>query len=129
MPYLKSILSCSIIPFSIFCSNQINDDENRAQYLFENIMCPVCDGQTISESQSQLAKNMRDIVRIKIEEGSTDDQILDYFKSKYGTSVLSNPPKSGFYFTVWLVPIIVLPSIFIGLLFLIRSLINPKKEN
>ena len=128
MPYLKSILLCSIIPFSIFCSNQINDDENRAQYLFENIMCPVCDGQTISESQSQLAKNMRDIVRIKIEEGSTDDQI-DYFKSKYGTSVLSNPPKSGFYFTVWLVPIIVLPSIFIGLLFLIRSLINPKKEN
>ena len=58
MPYLKSILLCSIIPFSIFCSNQINDDENRAQYLFENIMCPVCDGQTISESQSQLVSKL-----------------------------------------------------------------------
>ena len=114
--------------FTIFCNNQLNDNESRAQYLFDNLMCPVCDGQTISESQSQLSKNMRDIVRIKLDEGLTTEEILQYFQSKYGTSILSNPPKAGFYFTVWLVPIIVLPIIFLGLLFLIKTFINPQKD-
>ena len=117
-----------MIFFTIFCTNQLSDNESRSQYLFENLMCPVCDGQTISESQSQLSKNMRSIVRIKLEEGLTNEEILEYFQSKYGTSILSNPPKSGFYSIVWLVPIIVLPIIFLGLLFLIRTFTNPKKD-
>ena len=82
----------------------------------------------IRDETDPLYKNMRDIVRIKLDEGLTNEEILQYFQSKYGTSILSNPPKSGFYFTVWLVPIIVLPIIFLGLLFLIKTFINPPKD-
>ena len=128
MSYKKSIFLSLIIPLMVFCTDKSNDSETRAQNLFENLMCPVCDGQTISESQSELSKNMRNMVRKKLDEDLTNNEILDYFESKYGTSVLANPPKSGFYYTVWIVPIFLLPILFLGLLILIGNFINPKKD-
>ena len=128
MTYQKIIILSLIFPFILFCTEEPNNYESRAQHLFENIMCPVCDGQTISESQSELSKNMRNMVRDKLDEGLTNNEILAYFKSKYGTSVLANPPKSGFYYTVWLVPILVLPILFLGLLVLMNFFINSKKD-
>ena len=91
MSHLKITSLSFMMFFTIFCNNQLNDNESRAQYLFDNLMCPVCDGQTISESQSQLSKNMRDIVRIKLDEGLTNEEILQYFQSKYGTSITYTP--------------------------------------
>ncbi len=70
----------------------------------KEIICPVCPGETIDQSQVQIAKQMRDLVRVKIAEGETREQILDYFVERYGPAILAEPKKGGSTLLVWLVP-------------------------
>jgi cytochrome c-type biogenesis protein CcmH len=70
----------------------------------KEIMCPVCPGETIDQSQVHLAKQMRELIRLKIAEGESRREILDYFVERYGPSILAEPRKSGSSLLVWLVP-------------------------
>ena len=76
-------------------------------------MCPVCDGQTIGESQASIANDMKNIVDTYISDGKTDDEILKYFEDRYGTEILSAPPNSGSNAIVWITPFILISLSFI----------------
>ena len=78
--------------------------ERSAQALNRVIMCPVCPGESIDQSQNDLAVDMRGIVLEKLQQGSTDDQIKAFFVERYGPSVLLEPPRRGFSLTVWVIP-------------------------
>ena len=67
-------------------------------------MCPVCSGQSVSESNAQLAIDMRTTIRKQLEEGKTKDEILQYFVARYGETILSSPPAKGFNILIWLLP-------------------------
>ena len=78
--------------------------ERRAAKLGKVIMCPVCPGESISQSQNPLAVQMRAIVREKLEDGWSDRQIQDFLVERYGPSVLLEPPAEGFGLAAWIVP-------------------------
>ena len=78
--------------------------EIRAQEINKVVMCPVCPGESIDQSQHPLAVQMRSIVNEKLEQGWNETQIMSYFVSRYGPSVLLTPPRRGFDLAVWLVP-------------------------
>lgn len=78
--------------------------ERRSQELNKAIMCPVCPGESIDQSQNPLASQMRNIVADKMEQGWTEDQIKDFFVERYGPSVLLEPPRNGFNLLVWVLP-------------------------
>ena len=78
--------------------------ERRAQGINKGIMCPVCPGESIDQSQHPLAVQMRAIVMERLQEGQTEEQIDRYFVASYGPMVLLEPPRSGFNLLVWLVP-------------------------
>ena len=82
--------------------------EERAQSLDRQLMCPVCPAETIDQSQAEIALQMRNLVRAKLQTGESEQQILDYFVDKYGRSVLSEPPAEGFNLLVWVIPPIAL---------------------
>lgn len=71
----------------------------------DQLQCPVCLGVTVAYSNSGLAQQMRLLIKKKLEAGETRDQILQYFVDRYGESILTNPPKSGFTLLVWLLPV------------------------
>ncbi len=79
-------------------------------------MCPVC-GTALNLSFSPQADRERAFIRHEIDQGKTEQQILDDLVAQYGTSVLAEPPKSGFDLTAWLVPgiAIILAAIAIAL--------------
>ena len=79
--------------------------DEKAQDIYRNLMCPLCPGQTIAESQSELSAQMRAVVREKLEQGATKEEILQFFVERYGEAVLAAPAKSGFSLIVWLAPI------------------------
>ena len=81
------------------------------------LMCPVCGGQTVAESGSQLAEQMRAIIRERLQAGQSRDEIIAYFVGQFGESVLAAPPRRGGGLAVWLTPPAVLA---IGLLVLRR---------
>ena len=80
------------------------DYEKRAIALDKSLMCPVCPGESLDQSQTQLAYQMKAVIRGKINDGWTDKQILDYFVERYGPSVLLEPQTEGVSLLVWIVP-------------------------
>ena len=82
----------------------VPDLEQRAVALNKTIMCPVCPGESIDQSQNSLAVQMRAIVRDKLDEGWTDQEIKDFLVERYGPSVLLEPPTTGFSLAAWILP-------------------------
>ncbi len=81
------------------------DPDQREQHLAERIACPWCDGQSLAESDSQVARDLVTILREQIDEGWTDDQIFDFFAASYGEQVLLDPPLTGWGLALWGLPI------------------------
>jgi cytochrome c-type biogenesis protein CcmH len=94
-------------------------DEAEAQAIDGMIMCPVCPAETIDQAQVPLARQMRAIVRQKLSEGATRQEILDFFADRYGQSVIGAPPKSGVNLVAWLLPpVAVAAALLVGVWFL-----------
>jgi len=68
------------------------------------LMCPVCAGQTVAESNSALAGQMREIIRARVQQGQTREQIIAYFVAQFGEGVLAAPPRRGGGLWLWMAP-------------------------
>jgi cytochrome c-type biogenesis protein CcmH len=79
----------------------------RTLELARRLQCPVCAGQPVADSHSTLAKQMRDTIEQMVQAGYTDRQILDFFVERYGTSILTEPPRSGIGVGLWWMPVLV----------------------
>ena len=94
--------------------------EARAQEINKSLMCPVCPGESIDQSQHPRADAMRGVVDEKIEAGWTDDEIRRFFVERYGPSVLLDPPREGAVWLVWAVPPVILLAAGLGLYIVLR---------
>jgi cytochrome c-type biogenesis protein CcmH len=70
------------------------------------LQCPVCEGETVEDSPSGLAADMRSVIRTKLAAGEPDQQILDEFVASYGDGILTEPPKRGISLGVWVGPFV-----------------------
>ena len=132
---MKNILLISFVlllnPLNVFSiePDEILSDsklENRARNLSKGIRCLVCQNQSIDDSDSELAKDLRKIIRIKIVEGKKDKEINDFLVEKYGNFILMKPPFSSETFLLWSSPFIIM---FIGFIIIFFSLKKTKSEN
>jgi len=132
---MKNILLISIVlllsPLNVFSiePDEILSDsnlENRARNLSKGIRCLVCQNQSIDDSDSELAKDLRKIIRIKIVEGKKDKEINDFLVEKYGNFILMKPPFYSETFLLWSSPFII---VFIGFIIIFFSLKKTRPEN
>lgn len=79
----------------------------RMWSIAERLDCPVCQGQSVRESNAQLAAQMREIILIKLQAGESETQIMDFFADRYGLAVLREPPREGLALGVWIGPIVI----------------------
>jgi cytochrome c-type biogenesis protein CcmH len=82
--------------------------EARVQALGKQLRCPMCQGLSIADSSSSAARAQMDKVRELVAAGKTDQQIRDYFTSRYGEWALLDPPATGMNLLVWLLPLLLL---------------------
>lgn len=82
--------------------------EERARHLQRQLRCLVCQGESIDESGSSLAADLRHLVRQQIAEGKSDKQIEDYLVARYGDFILMKPPLQPDTWILWLAPFAVL---------------------
>ena len=122
-------LASALVLVALACSanGEAPEVERRAQDLNKSIMCPVCPGESIDQSQHPLAAQMRGIVERRLQEGWTEEQITDSFVESYGPRVLLEPPASGVNLMAWVVPpaAVVLAG---GLLFLALRAMSRRGE-
>ena len=84
------------------------DPEARAYNLSIRLKCPICAGESIAGSQTDLAKDLRARIDDEIAAGSTDDEIIAMFVASYGEQVLLDPPSTGWGVALWAAPLGVL---------------------
>ena len=96
---LRSILlGVMALMLAMTCSAQVLDDpaeEARAQSLMRELRCVACENEPISQSSAAIAEDMRARVRAMISEGASDDDVRDWFESRYGEFVLFRPRSKG----------------------------------
>ena len=82
--------------------------EARARALSEGLRCMVCQNQSIDESDADLARDLRILVRQRLVAGDTDQQVMDYIVSRYGEFVLLKPRFNPRNSLLWGTPVILL---------------------
>ena len=80
--------------------------ELRARNISKNIRCMVCQNQSIDESNAPLAKDLRILIRNKIQEGNNNEEIYKFLTDRYGDFILLKPPFKLSTFALWLLPFI-----------------------
>ena len=96
-----------------------SEQQKRYQDLIEDIRCPVCQGQSIGDSNSGLALDLREQVRKMILNNNTNDEIYSFMVQRYGDFVIFKPPIKPATYMLWFAPFLFL---FICLFLLFRSI-------
>jgi len=78
--------------------------EDRVREIASELRCVVCQNLSVADSPSEMAKEMRNLVQEQVEQGRSREEILAYFRSRYGDFVLLAPPRRGFNLLVWGLP-------------------------
>jgi len=105
------LLALSLMPLKAAEPGEALDDpsqEERARILSQQLRCVVCQNQSIDESDAPLARDLRLLVRERIEAGDTNEEVLDYVVARYGEFVLLRPRFEGEGIVLWLTPFLLL---------------------
>jgi cytochrome c-type biogenesis protein CcmH len=92
--------------------------EQRARVISSSLRCLVCQNQSIDDSNADLARDLRVIVRERLKAGDNDRQIIDYLRARYGDFVLLKPPVERATWLLWFGPPIALVAVLGAGLFL-----------
>src|SRR5579859_2594111 len=82
--------------------------DQRVHDVASQLKCPVCQGESVADSPSTISQQMRSVIRQQLQQGQSEQQIIQYFVSRYGNSILWSPPKQGFTMLAWVIPIAIL---------------------
>ncbi len=82
--------------------------EARAQEIGRELRCMVCQNQSIEDSEADLARDLRRLVRERVEAGDSDYTVREYVHARYGDFVLLRPPFNWVTAPLWALPVIVL---------------------
>ena len=108
--FAQPLLADSSLPPAYWANRQLPDPERerQAQALMEELRCLVCQGQSIADSDAELAGDMRDLVRRRIAEGDTPSEVRDWLVQRYGSWVTYRPTAEPIAWPLWIAPLALL---------------------
>ena len=106
----QPLLADSNLPPAYWANRQLPDQkqEEEAQALMSEIRCLVCQGQSIADSDAELAGDMRDLVRRRIAAGERPNAIRSWLIQRYGTWISYKPTSELAAWPLWLAPVALL---------------------
>lgn len=109
---LRNILTVSLllvlatVLIALVATNPTAAD--RVESIGERIKCPVCQGESIANSPSQMARDMMALVEERVDDGAGDEEIIDELLFSYSGAVLLDPPARGSTLVLWVAPVVAL---------------------
>ena len=103
------ILKIFIVILITLNFTQINSAENNEELknkISKNIRCLICQGQSVYDSQSDFSISMKLVIRKKLNEGLSENEIYNFLKSQYGQWIIYDPEFNKKTFILWLLPIL-----------------------
>ena len=104
---LAALLTLSA-PVKAVQPDEVLDDqvlETRARDISKGLRCPVCQNENIDDSNSAISRELRLLVRDRLIEGDTNEEVVDFIVARYGEYVLLEPTKDGFNMILWVAPL------------------------
>ena len=101
----KIIFTIILVNFYSFVSSNETINESK---IYKNLRCLVCQGQSISDSNSDFAMTLKMVVKDLIDQGKTEEQIYNFLSEKYGDWILYKPKLNFTNFLLWFLPYFVL---------------------
>ena len=100
----------SRMPPAQWANEQLPDpaQEAEAKALMESLRCLVCQGQSIADSDAEMAQDMRALVRRRIADGEEPEEIRNWLVDRYGRWITYDPPIDSVTWPLWLLPILLL---------------------
>tara|TARA_B100000475_G_C14950694_1_gene295596 strand:- start:246 stop:623 length:378 start_codon:yes stop_codon:yes gene_type:complete len=114
---------CFFGTFNITSYAQANQDVDK---ISKNLRCLICQGQSVYDSQSDFALTIKMLIKDKLQEGESEDEIYDYLKTLYGEWIVYDPEFNKKNLLLWVFPLILF--IFGGLLIYKKVFINEHKK-
>jgi cytochrome c-type biogenesis protein CcmH len=104
------LIADSNLPPAYWSNRQLPDarQEARADALMQEIRCLVCQGQSIADSDAELAGDMRDLVRRRIAEGQSPEQVRAWLIRRYGSWISYRPTSEPAAWPLWIAPLVLL---------------------
>ena len=118
-------LSFFLVILIIFTLNLLKADEIKLQNkITKNLRCLICQGQSVYDSDSEFAISLKLVVKNKVNEGFTEDQIYKFLTKKYGEWILYDPLFNKNTYILWLLPLLIF---LFGGVIILKKLIKIKK--
>jgi cytochrome c-type biogenesis protein CcmH len=95
-----------LAPFAAAQAAAETELEAATRAVATQLRCPLCQGVSIQDSPSELAQEMKGVIRHQLESGRTPEQVRAYFVERYGEWVLLEPEPRGFNLLVYLLPLL-----------------------
>ena len=113
LPFFLSVFVALMLPSMTYAAvaKDIADDpvmEMRMMHLAEKVRCLVCQSEPVATSHSDWSQDVRRIMREKMKQGATDQQIMDMLVARFGKSVLYDPPMDKETMPLWAAPFVLL---------------------
>tara|TARA_B100000941_G_scaffold115513_1_gene81135 strand:+ start:477 stop:845 length:369 start_codon:yes stop_codon:yes gene_type:complete len=119
--YLKFTLLLFLLTLN--CTNTFAyEKSDKIEKISKNLRCLICQGQSVYDSQSDFALSVKDLIKNKLENGNTEDEIYKYLQTKYGDWILYEPKINKNTIILWGLPLILF--IFGGLLIFRKAFIK-----
>lgn len=99
---MLALLACT----SAVVVAQEQELDRRVFEIANDLRCPTCVSESVAQSSSPIAREMRSIIQEQLEAGATRSEILGFFQERYGDWILLEPPKRGVHLLVWVLPIV-----------------------
>src|SRR5438874_3054412 len=115
-----AILS-SIWLYTLLVSPSKQTLDQRVHDVASQLKCLVCQGESVADSPATLSLQMRGVIRQQLQSGKSEQEVIQYFVSRYGDRILLSPPWQGLTLLVWLVPIALMVSGILLLFVVLRS--------
>lgn len=103
---LLFVVAATLIVAAIPRDNSPRTADERVQHLSQQVRCPTCGGLSVEQSTAPLAVSSKEEIRTRVQQGQSDEQIRAYFVSRYGSTALMSPEKTGINRVPWIVPIL-----------------------
>jgi cytochrome c-type biogenesis protein CcmH len=121
---ILSLILVSLVPFSVRAQTGVPSDDD-VNAIAKQLFCPVCENIPLDTCGTAACEQWRGIIRDKLAEGWTEEEIKTYFVEQYGDRVLAEPPARGFNWIVYIVPGVIF---LIGIYIFFRGYQNWQQE-
>jgi cytochrome c-type biogenesis protein CcmH len=101
---------------------QTPDPSDQVYYIAKQLNCPTCAGRNLADCPTDTCMQWKQEIKSQLESGKSSQDVINYFTSRFGPTVLQEPPKEGVVLLLWVLPVIALAALAVGAVVVLRNI-------